>query len=606
MTPSPPKLKHKIRQTLRLGLALKLVWQSSPVWTTTRLALLIAQSILPLLSLYLMKVIVDAITTGIAATDKGTTFKQIALLIALTGIVALVNNLCSSITELVNTAQTQLVTDYMYGIVHAKAIEVDLEFYEDSQYQDTLQRAQREAYFRPSRILNSLLQVGQNGISLIGIAGLLFWFNWTLAAVLFIATVPGVFVRLKYAGEMYRWQRQRTSTERKALYLHLILTHSLYAKEIRLFNLGILFSRRFRKLRQQLYRESLHIATKRSIRSLVTQVSATLAVYGSYVFIAYQTLQGTFTVGTLVMYYQAFQRGQDALKGVLNSLAGLYEDNLFLFNLQEFLDLKPKVIEPSHPQPIPQLRQKGIQFHHVSFQYPSSNRKGLEDISLTIQPGEVVALVGENGAGKTTLIKLLCRLYDPTAGMITFEGIDLRDFSPTDIRRQISIVFQDYAKYHLTAQENIWLGNIDLPLNDKPIEEAARKAGADDVIKSLPKGYETLLGNWFEEGEELSIGQWQKIALARAFLRDAQLIVLDEPTSALDPKAEAEVFKKFRQLLHNQSAILISHRLSTIKMADQIYLLDKGRIIENGTHNELMQLGGKYAHLFETQAQHYR
>jgi ATP-binding cassette subfamily B protein len=553
-----------------------------------------------------MKVIIDAVTTGIAAPDKGTTFKQIALLIGLTGIVALANNLCSSIAELVNTAQTQLVTDYMYGIVHAKAIEVDLEFYENSQYQDTLQRAQREAYFRPSRILNNLLQVGQNGISLIGIAGLLFWFDWTLAAVLFIATVPGVFVRLKYAGEMYRWQRKRTSTERKSQYLHWMLTHSLYAKEIRLFNLGILFSRRFRQLRQQLYRESLQIATKRSLQSLVTQVSATLAVYGSYAFIAYQTLQGTFTVGTLVMYYQAFQRGQDALKGMLNSLAGLYEDNLFLFNLQEFLESKPKVIEPFHPKPIPKLKQKSIQFHHVSFQYPSSNRKGLEDISLTIQPGEVVALVGENGAGKTTLIKLLCRLYDPTAGTITFEGVDLKDLATADLRRQISIVFQDYAKYHLTANENIWLGNIDLSPNDRPIEEAARKAGADDVIKSLPKGYETLLGNWFEEGEELSIGQWQKIALARAFLRDAQIIILDEPTSALDPKAEAEVFQKFRQLLASQSAILISHRLSTIKMADRIYLLEHGTITESGTHQELIQLGGTYAHLFETQAQHYR
>jgi ATP-binding cassette subfamily B protein len=306
------------------------------------------------------------------------------------------------------------------------------------------------------------------------------------------------------------------------------------------------------------------------------------------------------------MYYQAFQRGQDALREVLNSLAGLYEDNLFLFNLQEFLESKPKVIEPSHPQPIPQLKQKGIQFHHVSFQYPSSNRKGLEDISLTIQPGEVVALVGENGAGKTTLIKLLCRLYDPTAGTITFEGVDLKDLATDDLRRQISIVFQDYAKYHLTANENIWLGNIDLPPHDEHIEKAARKAGADDVIKSLPKGYETMLGNWFEDGEELSIGQWQKIALARAFLRDAQIIVLDEPTSALDPKAEAQVFEKFRQLLEGQSAILISHRLSTIKMADRIYLLEHGTITESGTHQELMQLGGTYAHLFETQAQHYR
>jgi len=606
LTPSPPKLRHKIQQTLRLGLALKLVWQSSPVWTTTRLALLIAQSTLPLLSLFLMKVIIDAVTTGIATPDKGTTFKQIALLIGLTGIVALANNVCSSIAELVNTAQTQLVTDYMYGIVHAKAIEVDLEFYENSQYQDTLQRAQQEAFFRPPSMLNNLLQVGQNGISLIGIAGLLIWFDWTLAAILVIATVPGVLVRLKYAGEMYRWQRQRTSTERKSQYLHWMLTHSLYAKEIRLFNLGILFSRRFRQLRQQLYRESLQIATKRSLQSLVTQVSATLAVYGSYAFIAYQTLQGTFTVGTLVLYYQAFQRGQDALREVLNSLAGLYEDNLFLFNLQEFLESKPKVIEPSHPKPIPQLKQKGIQFHHVSFQYPSSNRKGLEDISLTIQPGEVVALVGENGAGKTTLIKLLCRLYDPTAGTITFEGVDLKDLAAADLRRQISIVFQDYAKYHFTANENIWLGNIDLPPNDEDIEKAARKAGVDDVIKSLPKGYETLLGNWFEEGEELSIGQWQKIALARAFLRDAQIIVLDEPTSALDPKAEAQVFEKFRQLLQGQSAILISHRLSTIKMADRIYLLEHGTITENGTHQELMQLGGTYAHLFETQAQHYR
>lgn len=413
-------------------------------------------------------------------------------------------------------------------------------------------------------------------------------------------------MRLKYAGEMYRWQRQRTSTERKSQYLHWMLTHSLYAKEIRLFNLGILFSRRFRQLRQQLYRESLQIATKRSLQSLVTQVSATLAVYGSYAFIAYQTLQGTFTVGTLVMYYQAFGRGQDALRGVLNSLAGLYEDNLFLFNLQEFLESKPKVIEPSHPKPIPKLKQKGIQFHRVSFQYPSSNRKGLEDISLTIQPGEVVALVGENGAGKTTLIKLLCRLYDPTAGTITFEGVDLKELATADLRRQISIVFQDYAKYYLTANENIWLGNIDLPPNDEHIEKAARKAGADDVIKSLPKGYETLLGNWFEDGEELSIGQWQKIALARAFLRDAQIIVLDEPTSALDPKAEAQVFEKFRQLLQGQSAILISHRLSTIKMADRIYLLEDGTITESGTHQELMQLGGTYAHLFETQAQHYR
>jgi ATP-binding cassette subfamily B protein len=250
--------------------------------------------------------------------------------------------------------------------------------------------------------------------------------------------------------------------------------------------------------------------------------------------------------------------------------------------------------------------QSGIVFDHVSFQYGNTTRKGLEDITLTIKPGEVVAFVGENGAGKTTLIKLLCRLYDPTIGAITLDGIDLRNFETAAVRRSISVIFQDYAKYHLTAGENIWFGNIDLPPNHQQIVAAARNAGADEVINSLPNGYETILGQWFEAGEELSIGQWQKVALARAFLRDAQIIVLDEPTSALDAKAEEEVFQKFRQLVKGRTAILISHRLSTVKMADCIYVLENGRIVESGTHDELVQHGATYARLFETQAQHYR
>lgn len=287
-------------------------------------------------------------------------------------------------------------------------------------------------------------------------------------------------------------------------------------------------------------------------------------------------------------------------------IAGLYEDNLFLSNLYEFLDLKPKVAEPLHPTPVTRPMQTGIVFDHVSFQYPTGSRKVIEDISLTIRPGEKVALVGENGAGKTTLIKLLCRLYDPTEGRITLDGVDLRQFEISALRREIGVIFQDYSRYHLTARENIWFGNINLPSDDERIVTAGRQAGADDVITSLPNGYETVIGKWFEGGEELSIGEWQKVALARAFLRDAQIIVLDEPTSSLDVKGEYEVFKKFRQLADGQAAILISHRFSTVRMADRIYVLNGGRIIENGTHDELVQLGGMYAHLFETQAQYYR
>jgi ATP-binding cassette subfamily B protein len=599
-------VKLKIQQALRLDFALRLVWQSAPGWTMASLGLLIVQGVLPLVSLYLMKLTVDAVTTALAAPDKTNAFGRVALLIGLTGGVALVSALCYSLAGLVSEAQGQVVTDHLSDVLHAKSIEVDLEYYESAQYYDKLHRAQREAPFRPVRILNGLVQVAQNGISLLAMAGLLLSFHWGIAAVLFIAAMPGLLVRLRYAGQTYHWQRQRTPTERQSWYFHWMLTGDGHAKEIRLFDLGALFMRRFRDLRQQLRQERIEIATRRSVAELVAQVSATIAIFGSYALIAYRTMQGAITLGDLVMYYQAFQRGQSFLQQILSGLAGLYEDNLFLSNLYEFLDLKPKVVEPLHPRPIPQPTQTGIAFDHVSFQYPTGTKEVLEDITLTIRPGEVVALVGENGSGKTTLIKLLCRLYDPTSGIITFDGVDLRQLETTALRREISVIFQDYAQYHLTARENIWFGNVALPPDEEQIVAAARHAGADEVITGLPQGYETILGKWFEDGEELSVGEWQKVALARAFLREAQIIVLDEPTSALDARAEYEVFNKFRQLAAGHTVILISHRFSTVRMADRIYVLEDGRIIESGTHDELVRLGGTYAHLFETQAQYYR
>jgi ATP-binding cassette subfamily B protein len=359
-------------------------------------------------------------------------------------------------------------------------------------------------------------------------------------------------------------------------------------------------------LRKAFRRERLEITRKRSVADLLAQVCATLAVFGSFGFIAYRTVQGIITLGDMVMYFQAFQRGLGYLQGMLGGAADLYEDNLFLSNLYEFLDLKPKVKQPLYPVPVPRPMKKGLSFKNVSFKYPTSNGNVLEDISLSIEPGEVVALVGENGSGKTTFVKLMCRLYDPNEGAITLDGLDLRRFETTALRREISVIFQDYVKYHLTARENIWFGNILLPPDHKDIEKAALHSGADNLIHRLPKGYETPLGKWFEDGEELSIGEWQKIALARAFLRDAQVIALDEPTSALDAKSEYEVFRNFRKLLDGRSAVLISHRFSTVKMADRIFVFDAGKIIEKGTHDQLMDLGGTYAEFFEKQAQHYK
>ena len=599
-------LRQKVKHALRLDRAVLFVWEAGPGWTIASLALVLLQGVLPLLALYVMKLIVDAVIFAMTAPDKTVAFRHVVLFIGFAIGIALLNALCQMISGLVKEAQALEVSDYIYNILHSKSIEVDLEYYENPQYFDTLHRAQHEGPFRPTSIVNNLVQLGQSGISLVAMAGLLFSFHWGVAVVLFAAAVPGIIVRLRYSGKLFRWQRDRTPMERRADYFNWMLTGGTHAKEIRLFGLGDIFISRFSDLRTKLRQEQFEISRKRSVADLGAQAAATLAVFSCFGFIAYRTVQGGITLGDMVMYFGAFQRGLGYLRQLLGNLAGLYEDNLFISNFYEFLDLEPKVKEPLHPSPVPRPMKQGIVLDHVNFKYPSGSREVLKDISLSIGPDEVVALVGENGSGKTTLIKLLCRLYDPLGGTITLDGIDLRQFETTALRREISIIFQDYVQYHMTARENIWFGNIELSPDSEEIKAAAKRAGADNLISSLPKEYETILGKWFEDGEELSIGQWQKVALARAFLRESQLIVLDEPTSSLDVKTEYEVFKRFRKLREGRAAVLISHRFSTVRMADRIFVFHEGKIIESGSHEELVRYGGKYANLFEKQSQFYK
>lgn len=598
--PLKSSVREKIYHILRIDRALRLVWESSKGWTLANVSLVTVQGVLPLLSLFLLKLIIDAIGSTFIAPENNVEFSEIAILIGLGALVALIDTFIESISNLVDETQGQIVTNHVQSVLHTKSIEIDLEYYENSQYYDTLHRAQQEAPYRPTLILSDILSIGRSVVSLIAISGLIvFSLHWGYALILFASVIPGVLIRLKYADKMYQWQRSRTSKERRVDYLNWLLTGSWHAKEIRMFSLGPLFKERSLKLRDQLRVERFHIAKKRSLIQLIAQIGQVGVVFGLFVALSYRAVQGSITIGDLVMLFQAFQRIQGSMQDILSGLVDLYENNLFLSNFYEFLAIKPKIIEPLKPVPLRNVVQEGIVFEKVSFNYPNTDRIALEDLNLTIKPGELAAVVGENGAGKTTLIKLLCRLYDPTDGRISIDGMDLRSISIADLRRHISVIFQDFAQYQLTARENIWLGDVRVSPNNGRIVKAAQRSGADTFVSRLPKGYETMLGKWFEDGEEISYGEWQKIALARTFMKDAPICILDEPTSHIDALVEDELVDTFRKIKENRTVLLVSHRMSTVKKADRIFVMESGKMIASGTHNELLQKGGVYANLFK-------
>jgi len=602
----PASFRRRIQMVLRLERALRLVWQTARGWTLVNTVLVLAQGALPLASLYLMKRIVDTMTASIAATDKAVAFEQVVFWILVAGGVAILTALIHALAEYTSEMQSLLVTDAVADILHAQSIAVDLEYYEDPSYYDTLHRAQEEAPYRPTRIVNGLIQVAQNSIALIGILGLLFSFNGFLALILLCATLPGVLTRLLYSERLYGFRQAQTEKERLAWYYHTVLTDARYAKELRLFDLGLLFKTRYHDVRQQIRAGKYSLARRRVFSDSLSQTLVTTATFGTLAWIAFQTLQGVITLGDMVVYYLGFQSGLNFFQAALRALVGLYEDNLFLTNLYQFLDLAPKIIVSPQPCAVPQPMPRSIVFHNVGFHYPGRKDATLQDIELTLAPGEVIALVGENGSGKTTLIKLLCRLYDPTRGSICVDGVDLLALDPVRWRREISVTSQDYGRYALKAWENIWLGDVAALYDSERIAEAGRRSGADTVVHRLPHAYDTMLGHRFQNGQELSEGEWQKMALARTFWREARLLILDEPSSSLDPLAEAELFREFRELLDGRSAILISHRFSTVQMADCIYVMEQGRIVERGTHSALLAQNGRYTRLYRAQAQHYQ
>jgi len=591
---------------LRIDRALKFVWQAAPQWTALSTLLLIIESIIPLATLYIFKLVVDHLTGTNVSIDAGSDFQSLSILIAAALGLAILSNLCNSLLGYANEMQTHLVADHMQYLVQTKSIDMDIAYYEHPKSYDKLHRAQREAPSRPLRIISGMTELALNSLTLLGALALLLTFNLIVVIVVLTASIPVLIYRIKYAEALYQLHREKTESERLSKYFNEVVTTAEKAKEVRTFGFGPFITNRFSEIRLMI-RASLHLISGQAYqRQFITESTAAFAGYGALAFIVHAAVKKSISLGDTVMYFGAFQVAVSALRPTLNSLAKIYENNLFLSTLYEFLNVPKSVPDPPHPIAMPRPWQSGLRVENLSFHYPGTDRPVLHDIAMDIRPGEIVALVGCNGSGKTTLTKLLCRLYDPDTGQITIDGTNLRNFKIEDLRREISIIYQDFGRYHMTARENIMLGRPDISPDDPSIVQAAQWAGIHDNLIQLPKGYDTVMSRTFADGEELSIGQWQKLALARACVRDSQLILLDEPTSSLDATAEFEFFEKFRQMARGRSALIISHRFSTVRLADRIYVLDTGHLIEQGNHEELLAIDGLYAYLYHKQASYYR
>jgi ATP-binding cassette subfamily B protein len=600
--------REKLRDSaLNVRRAFGLVWQAHPASAAAMAACTLVGALLPAGQAWVGKLIVDSVVASMNS--------QIG---APAGLQAVLPYLVMEFGLLVLQASNSQARRFAEHILHArinvsinsriirKALELDLSHFENAEYYDKLQNARREADWRSLQIVDGGFYLAQNAVTLISFGALLVRFSPWLAVLLFLATIPAFIAQSRYAELHFRVLSWRAPESRKLQYLEYLLTDYDAVKEIKLFNLGEPLLGRYASLFWKFLQEDQAIAGRRSLASLGWGLVATLSYYGAYAWIVWRAVGNTITLGDMTLYLGLARSSQNMFEAILSGVSELYENGLFMSNLFAFLELQPQMVIAANPRRAPLEFRQGLEVRNVSFKYAGHDEWALCNVSLVIRPGEKIALVGPNGAGKTTLIKLLTRLYDPTEGHILLDGVDLRDYDLSELRQRIGVIFQDFVRYHLAAAENVGFGQIEA-LDDRPrIVGAAQKSGADPLIRALPDGYDTTLGRWFSRGRDLSGGEWQKIALARAFMRDCELIVLDEPTAALDAENELRVFQQFRELMLDKMAVLISHRFSTVRMADYIYVIEAGQISERGTHAELLAREGTYARLFTLQAESYR
>ena len=581
-----------------------LIWRTSKSLTVSNLLLRLLRAGVPLVLLTIGKLIIDEII-HLARVTSDRDWHYLWSLVALELAVVVFSDILGRSVALLDSLLGDLFSNTTSLRLMEHAARLDLYHFEDSSFYDKLERARQQTIGRTALMAQALTQI-QDLITIVILAIGLVAFNGWLIVLLIIALVPAFLGEAHFNAKTYSFMRKWTPERRELDMLRYTGASDETAKEVKIFGLSDFLTTRYRNLFENFFRINRSLALRRAVWGSVLAIIGTAGYYAAYVIIIIQTVQGNISLGRLTFLAGSFNRLQNLLQGVLTRFTTMAEGSMYLNDLFEFFDLKPHIESVKNPLPFPRPIRKGITFENVGFQYPHSDHWALRGVSIELRKGEKLALVGENGAGKTTLVKLIARLYDPSEGRILVDGCDLREYNLDEVRSEIGIIFQDFVRYHMTASENIAVGKIDQRENLPRIVRSAERSLADTVINRLPNKYDQMLGKRFKDGVELSYGEWQKVALARAYMRDAQLLILDEPTASLDARAEHEVFQRFAELTQGKTAILISHRFSTVRMADRILVLDRGEVTEIGSHAQLLELGGRYAELFNLQAEGYR
>lgn len=577
---------------------MRLVWSVASGWTTLVAFMILLETVFMLGSLYSLKLLVDVL----AKTGAGKSMSEAIVIkyVAIAAVVGILYNIIRSLSAYCGEVQAARVSEHIDDKIHDIAVTLDLSFYESPEYFDVLKRAKDAGSYRPNQLIISLLDIIKNVLSLLGVASILVTINWILLPMLILCVIPTLMVRIYFADKQNLLRIRHTPTERKTYYLSTLITSDTSAKEVRSYNLGSYFKREYFQTRMVLLEERLKISYSRTLGEALTSALSNLGFFVCMGYIMLRAARGTSTLGDITLFLVIFPQTFTVLQNIASGISIVYQNNVFVTSIFELFDLKGTIQEKKNTVALPKHDKIDLELKDVNFTYPNSPKPTLTNINLKIPSGKIVAVVGLNGAGKTTLIKLLCRLYDPTSGTLMMGGQDVKDFDTNDYRKDISVVFQDFCKYNFTAADNIRFGDIHKPVHHmEDVISAAKNSGADDYIKNFDDRYDTMMGKVFQDGKEISIGQWQKLATARALYSSSRFLILDEATSALDAVAEKELFESFREHIGNRAALVISHRHSAVKHADYIYVLSNGTILQEGTDKELLEMEGDYSRLFK-------